>query len=137
MTIALNTKILEVKIKIPNITNLANTAAPTAVENKTPNVVNLVKKTDYNTKLVKLKKKTKNNAEPDHDKYTTAEEFNKSTSENFAARLAQANVANKSDIANFIKKTDFHDKLKNLNKNVTSHKSELNELSEKNKAILT
>ena len=56
MTIALNTKILEVKIKIPNITNLANTAAPTAVENKTPNVVNLVKKTDYNTKLVKLKK---------------------------------------------------------------------------------
>ena len=59
MTIALNTKILEVKIKIPNITNLANTAAPTAVENKTPNVVNLVKKTDYNTKLVKLKKKKK------------------------------------------------------------------------------
>ena len=57
MTIALNTKILEVKIKIPNITNLSNTAAPTAVENKTPNVVNLVKKTDYNTKLVKLKKK--------------------------------------------------------------------------------
>ena len=57
MTIALNTKILEVNIKIPNITNLANTAAPTAVENKTPNVVNLVKKTDYNTKLVKLKKK--------------------------------------------------------------------------------
>ena len=137
MTIALNTKILEVKIKIPNITNLANTAAPTAVENKTPNVVNLVKKTDYNTKLVKLKKKKKNNAEPDHDKYTTAEEFNKSTSENFAARLAQANVANKSDIANFIKKTDFHDKLKNLNKNVTSNKNELNELSEKNKAILT
>ena len=59
MTIALNTKILEVKIKIPNITNLSNTAAPTAVENKTPNVVNLVKKTDYNTKLVKLKKKKK------------------------------------------------------------------------------
>ena len=87
--------------------------------------------------MVKLKKKKKNNAEPDHDKYTTAEEFNKSTSENFAARLAQANVANKSDIANFIKKTDFHDKLKNLNKNVTSNKNELNELSEKNKAILT
>ena len=31
---------------------------------------------------------------------------------NFAARLAQANLTSKSDIANFIKKTDFDDKLK-------------------------
>ena len=31
----------------------------------------------------------------------------------FAARLAQANLTSKSDIANFIKKTDFDDKLKN------------------------
>ena len=37
-------KINEVKGEIPNITNLATTAALTAVENKIPNVSNLVKK---------------------------------------------------------------------------------------------
>ena len=43
----------------------------------------------------------------------------------------------KNDIANFVKKTDFYNKLKNSNKNVTSNKTknvlvknELNELSE-------
>ena len=41
------------------------------------------------------------------------------TAENFAARLAQANLGTKSDIADFVKKTDFDDKLKNLNKKVT------------------
>ena len=40
----LNAKIDEVKTKIPNITNLANTAALTVLENKMPNVSNLVKK---------------------------------------------------------------------------------------------
>ena len=38
------------------------------------------------------------------------------TAENFAARLAQANLASKRDIANFVKKIDFDDKLKNLHK---------------------
>ena len=42
-----------VKNKIPNSTNLATTNVLTAVENKIPNVSNLVKKTDYNKKLVK------------------------------------------------------------------------------------
>ena len=37
--------------KIPNITGLAYNSASTAVENKTPNVSSLVKKTDYNTKI--------------------------------------------------------------------------------------
>ena len=41
--------------KIPNKTNLANTTALTAVENKITNVSNLVEKSDYNTKIVKLK----------------------------------------------------------------------------------
>ena len=54
----------------------------------------------------------------DHDRYITTEEFNKLPSENFTARLAKANLASKSNIANFVKKTD-------LNKN------ELNELSKK------
>ena len=36
----------------------------------------------------------------------------KLTSENFAARLAQANLTSKNGIANFVKKTDFNVKLK-------------------------
>ena len=37
-----------------NITNLATTAALTAVENKIPNIDNLVKSTDYNIKTSKI-----------------------------------------------------------------------------------
>ena len=48
----------------------------------------------------------------DHDKYITTGEFNKS--ENFTARIKQANLASKNDIANFVKKTDFDNKLKNV-----------------------
>ena len=70
------------------------------------------KKTDYNTKINEIEKKT---IDHNHDKYITTPEFNKLTVENFAARLAQGNVANKSDIANFVNKTDFDKKLKNLN----------------------
>ena len=44
-------------------------------------------------------------------------------SENFAARLAQTNLASNNDIAYFVKKSDFDDKLKNLNKKVTSNKA--------------
>ena len=62
--------------------------------------------------------------------------------ENFAARLAQAKLATKNDIANFVKKTYFDKKLKNINKKVTSNKTknvlakkELDELSEKVKLI--
>ena len=40
----LNAKINEVKGEIPSTTNLAATTALTAVENKIPNVSNLVKK---------------------------------------------------------------------------------------------
>ena len=43
----------------------------------------------------------------------TTLEFNKIIAENYAARLAQANLASKSNIANFLKKTDLDDKLKN------------------------
>ena len=49
--------------------------------------------------------------------------FNKSTEKHFVAKLAQANLASKSDIANFVKNADFDGKLKNLNKKVTSNKS--------------
>ena len=48
----------------------------------------------------------------DHNKYISTPEFNKLIAENFTARLKQANLTTKDDIADFVKKTDFHDKLK-------------------------
>ena len=61
----------------------------------------------------------------DCNKYIAIQEFNQLTVDNVTARLKQANLANKSNIANFVKKKDFHNKLKNI----TSNKSGLNELS--------
>ena len=52
--------------KTPNITNLA-TAALTAIENKIPNVRNLVKKTDYNTSISEIENKF--TTDHYHDKY--------------------------------------------------------------------
>ena len=50
---------------------------------------------------MKLKKIT---SDHDQDKYIATQEINKLTSEKFAARLAEANLASKIDIANFVKK---------------------------------
>ena len=90
-TTALNAKINDVKNKFSNSTSLATTIALTAVENKIPNISNLVKETDYNTKNSNIEKKKK--VDHDHDKYLTTPEFNKLTAENFAPRLAQANLS--------------------------------------------
>ena len=67
-----------------------------------------------------------------HDKYITTPEFNKFT-ETFELRSKRANLASKIDIANFVKKTDFDNKLKD----VTSSKNKLNELTKKIIAIST
>ena len=67
-----------------------------------------MKKIDYNTKL------GKKITDHSHDKYLTTPEFNKLTAGNFAARLAQANL---------VTRTDFGDKLKNLNKKIKSNKA--------------
>ena len=66
----------------------------TAVKNKIPSISNLVKKTDYTTKVTKIEKKLTNHT---HDKYITAPEFNKLTAETFAARLTKANLVIKTD----------------------------------------
>ena len=65
-----------------------------------------LKKADYNTKINEIAKKI-----TDHSchKYITTPEFNKVTAENFTARLTKANL---------VTKTDFDDKLKNLNKKI-------------------
>ena len=78
------------------------------------------KKVIITQQLKKLKKVT----DLDHsNKYITTEEFNKLMSQNFAARLAQANLASKNGIAALVKTTEFDDKLKDLNKKVTSNKT--------------
>ena len=94
------------------------------------------KKTDYNTKINETEKKITGH---DHDKYLTTLEFNKLTAETFAARLAQANLASNSDIATFVKKTDFDNKLKNLNKKLLHIKQNmyLLKMSQKNYIYLT
>ena len=95
---------------MPSISGLATISAPTGVENKIPNVSNLVKKTDYDTEVNEIEKKVTDHT---HDKYINTPEFNKPTAENFAARLAQANL---------VTKTDFDNKLINLNKKINSNK---------------
>ena len=45
------------------------------------------------------------------------------TAETFAARLKQTNLATKSDIAGFVKKTDFDNKLLSFNKRINSSKT--------------
>ena len=102
----------------------------------------VVKKTEYN-KLVKISEtENKITTDHDHDKYITTQEFNKLTADNFTARLKQANLASKNDIANFVNNTDFDNKLLSFNKRINSNKSkhvlvenELNELSKKVEAI--
>ena len=72
-------------------------------------------------KWVKLKKQF---TDRDHNNtYINTPEFNKLTSENFDARLKEANLATKADIDDFVAKTDVDDKLKNLNKKLTSNKT--------------
>ena len=56
-------------------------------------VVQSKKKTNYNTKISEIENKIA--TDHDHDKYIAAQEFNKLTSENFTARLKQANLLSK------------------------------------------
>ena len=62
-------------------------------------------------KLLKLKKRVTDNT---HDKNITTPEFNKLTAENFAAILAQQNL---------VTKTDFDNKLSDINRKITSNKT--------------
>ena len=51
-----NAKITEIEGKIPSISGLTTNAVLTTLENKIPNISSLVKKTDYDTNLLKLKR---------------------------------------------------------------------------------
>ena len=71
------------------------------------------KKTDYDTKVNEIEKKITDHS---HDKYITTPEFNKLMAENFAARLAQANL---------VPKKDFDNKLSNLNRKLLQIKQSI------------
>ena len=64
--------------------------------------------TVLNTKISEVENKI-----PDYAKYIANQELNKSTAENFAARLTQANS---------VSKTDFDNKLISFNRKFTSNK---------------
>ena len=83
----------------------------TAVENKIPNVNNLVKNTDHNTKISEIEKKV---SDHNHDKYIITLEFNTLAARFIYPRLAQENL---------VTKTDFDARLQNLNKKINSNKT--------------
>ena len=83
----------------------------TTVENKTPSISGLVKKTDYNTKITDIENKLNNH---NHGKYVATSEFNTLAANVFNARLAQANL---------ITKTEFDAKLSSLNRKITANKT--------------
>ena len=52
-----NNKVTEIESKISTISSLATAAALTAVKNEVPDVSNLVKKTDYDSKILDIESK--------------------------------------------------------------------------------
>ena len=105
----INAKINQVKNEIPSVTNLATTAALNAKINEVKNKMPKINSLDTSTALTTVESKT-----PDHSKHITIPEFYKLAAEIFAAKLTQANLATKKDIAISVKKTDYDDKQKNL-----------------------
>ena len=80
------------------------TSKLTTIENKIPDVSNLFKKTDYDTKISEIEKKLTNHK---HDIYIT-------NCRKFCCNITQANL---------IIKTDFDAKLSSLNRKITSNKT--------------
>ena len=106
-----NSKITEIESKIPTISGLATNAPLTTVGNKIAKIRKLVKKTNQNTKSAGLEKKL---GDHDHDKYIATPEFTNLATRFFTARLAQANLATK---------TDFDNKLKSPNQKNNSNQT--------------
>ena len=82
------------------------------MEIKYLNISNLVKKTNYSTKVKEIENELNNH---NHDKFIDTPEFNKLAVDVFNARLAQANL---------VAKTDFDNKLSNLNRKITKNKAD-------------
>ena len=76
-----------------------------------PSVSSLIKKTDYNTKIVEIEKKL---TDLDHGKYITTPEFNTLAADVFNARLARENL---------VAKTNFDNTVRSLNKKIAANKT--------------
>ena len=85
---------MKLKNKIPSTAGLATTSALTAIENKIPSISNLVKKTDYDTKVTEIEKKL---TDHNQDKYIDNSRFNTLATNFFNASIAQANLITKTD----------------------------------------
>ena len=83
----------------------------TQLEKRIPNVTDFVIKTDCNTKINDIENR---NTDHNHNKYIDTPDFNKVAANVFNARLKQANL---------LTKTDFDDKLSNLNRKITSNQT--------------
>ena len=82
------------------------------VKNKIPNTSNLVTKNALNTKISEVE-----NIIPDNFKYIATQVFNKLTAENFTARIMQEDLVNKTDFDNILtsfKRRITSNKIKNL-----------------------
>ena len=79
-----------------------------------PDTSSLVSTTVLNTKVGEVENKISHHAKPDHAKYITTHKFNKLTTEDFAARLKQANV---------VSKTNSDNKIISFNTKITSSKA--------------
>ena len=101
-----NTKTNETEGKIPNVNNLVTKTTLNTVENKIPDIINLVKKIDYDYNKFDNR---------NHDKYIDTSEFNKWAADVFNARIAQASL---------VTKRDLDTKLSNLNRKITSNKTD-------------
>ena len=98
------TKITEIEYKIPSITVLATTAVHNAVENKIPDVSNLVKITDYDDAKI-----------PDiESKYFTTSKYNKFMNEIIGNKMKEKELVKKSDISGFINNSDLDNKIATL-----------------------
>ena len=82
-------------------------------------------------KIDKIDKKITDN---DHtNKCIATQEFSSLLWKSITARLAPVNLATKADITDLLKKADFDDKLKTLNKKVISRKSKHADAEKKSK----
>ena len=90
---------------------------------KIPDTSGLATTIVLNTKISEVENKI-----PDNSKYITTKEFNTLRAENFAARLKQADLVNKSD---------FDNKLTSFNKQITSNKTKHLEFQKKINNIIT
>ena len=101
--------------KIPNISGLVkkktgyngkiteNIAALTAVKNKRPYVINLVKKTDHDAKISNIE-----------NKYITTADYNKFTKDIVTNKIKSEGFVDKSAIAGFINNADLNKKVSAL-----------------------